>query len=153
SLEVAGTGLKLQPMEEGGCIPPVPRRDSPLPSAGDKPLCIVHGGWEGPNWTIDAGGQSLRNLAGALGSMITDRPVLDKTGITGLFNIRLVFAHDGEAPGMFPPGVPSPFPPSNLTPAPPLSVVLEQQLGARLAPDTGPREYIVVDSAERPAPQ
>jgi uncharacterized protein (TIGR03435 family) len=153
SLEVASGGLKLQPMEEGGCIQPEPRRDSPMPAAGEKPLCIVHGGWEGPNWTIDAGGQSLRNLAGALNGMITDRPVLDKTGITGLFNFRLVFAHDGEAPGMFPPGIPSPFPPSNLTPAPPLSVVLEQQLGVRLAPDTGPREYIVIDSAERPALQ
>ena len=83
--------------------------------------------------------------------MITDRPVLDKTGITGLFNFHLVFAHDGEAPGMFPPGMRSPFPPSNLTPASPLSVVLEQQLGVRLVPDTGPREYIVIDSAERPS--
>jgi uncharacterized protein (TIGR03435 family) len=153
SLEVASSGLKLQPMEEGGCIPPEPRRDSPLPSAGEKPLCIVHAGWEGPNWVIDAGGQSLRNLAGSLGGMITDRPVLDKTGITGLFNFRLVFAHDGESPGMFPPGARSPFPPSNVTPAPPLSVVLEQQLGIRLSPDAGPREYIVIDSVERPTPQ
>jgi len=149
SLVVASGGFKLQPMEEGGCIPHergTPLRDSP----GQKPWCITHAGWDGPNWTIDASGRGIGDLAGALSDMITDRPVLDKTGITGVFNFHLVFAHDKDAPGMFPPGFPSPFVPTNVPPAPPLIAVLEQELGLTLQQDKGPREYIVVDSAERP---
>jgi uncharacterized protein (TIGR03435 family) len=46
--------------------------------------------------------------------------------------------------------MPSPFLPSDAAPGPSLAAVLEQQLGLRLAPDTGPHEYIVIDSAERP---
>lgn len=150
SLVVADSGFKLQPMEEGGCIPHepgTPLRSSDMFPVGQKPLCISHSGWDGPDWTIDAAGQSVGNLARVLGGMITDRPVLDKTGITGLFIIHLRFAHDQIAPGTFPPGFRSPFPPSDVPPGPSLPVVLEQQLGLRLVPDTGPHEYIVIDSA------
>jgi uncharacterized protein (TIGR03435 family) len=83
--------------------------------------------------------------------MITDRPVLDKTGIMGLFSFHLVFAHGKDAPGTFPAGFPSPFRPSDISSAPSLSTVLEQQLGLRLVPDTGPREYIVINGAQRPS--
>jgi uncharacterized protein (TIGR03435 family) len=151
SLGVAEGGFKLQPMEEGACIPHEAGRPVREVPPGQKPLCITHAGWDGPNWTIDATGQSLGNLAGALGGMITDRPVLDKTGITGLFSFHLVFAYGKDAPGTFPPGFRSPFRPSDIPPAPSLAAVLEQQLGLRLVPDTGPREYIVIDRAERPS--
>jgi uncharacterized protein (TIGR03435 family) len=149
SLAVANGGFKLRPMEEGGCIPHepgTPFRSSP----GQKPSCITHTGWEGPNWTIDAAGQGMDNLAGALSGMITDRPVLNKTGITGLFSFHLAFAHDKDAPGTFPPGFPSPFPPTNVAPGPSLNTVLEQELGLTLKQETGPHEFIVIDSAERP---
>jgi len=153
SLIVANSGFKLQPMEQGGCIPHepgTPLRVANMFPPGQKPLCITHTGWEGPNWTIDAAGQGLANLAGALGGIVTDRPVLDKTGIKGLFSFHLVFAHDQNAPGRFPPGLPSPFLPSDVSAAPTLPTVLEQQLGLTLVPDTGPREYIVIDSVARP---
>jgi uncharacterized protein (TIGR03435 family) len=153
SLVVANSGFKLLPMEPGGCIPHepgTPLRVANMFPPGQKPLCITHTGWEGPNWTIDAAGQRLANLAGALGGIVTDRPVLDKTKIAGLFSFHLVFAHDQDAPGRFPPGLPSPFSPSGTSAAPTLPMVLEQQLGLALVPDTGPREYIVIDSATRP---
>jgi len=153
SLVVADGGFKLAPMEAGGCIPHepgTPLKVSDISPPGQKPLCIMHTGWEGPNWTMDATGQPLADLAGALADIVMDRPVVNKTGIAGLFSFHLVFAHDATAPGTFPPGMPSPFPPSDAAPGPSLAAVLEQQLGLRLAPDTGPHEYIVIDSAERP---
>src|SRR2546425_260193 len=75
-------------------------------AAVGAPLCIMHTGWEGPDWTINAAGQRMGNLAGArlpircpaalivqsgqrMGNlagalaMIVGRPVIDKTGITG----------------------------------------------------------------------
>jgi uncharacterized protein (TIGR03435 family) len=101
---------------------------------------------------MDAAGQSLSKLAGALGGIIMYRPVLDKTGITALFTFHLAFAHDENAPGVFPAQMRSPFPPSDVIPTTPsINTVLEQQLGLTLVPDRGPREYLVIDSAERPS--
>ena len=154
ALTVTKSRLKLQPMEEGGCT----QRDlskgvlvSEMFPPGQKPLCILHVGWDGPNWTIEAAGQSLSKLAGALGGAIMDGPVLDKTGNTALFNFNLVFAHDSKTPGALPDDLPSPFPPSDTPPGPSVFTVLEQQLGLTLVPEQGPREYIVIDGAERPA--
>jgi uncharacterized protein (TIGR03435 family) len=110
----------------------------------------MHGGWTGPNWTIDAAGQGLGKLAGMLSTLMVDRYVVDKTGVTGVFIYHLVFAHDKEAPGNFPPGFPEQFPPSDTPPAPSISTVLDQ-LGLKLVPDSGPHEYVVIDNVERPS--
>ena len=155
ALTVANGGIKLQPMEEGGCIP----RDlakgvfvSEMFPPGQKPLCITHTGWDGPNWTIDAAGQPLRNISSTLGGLILDWPVLDKTGVAGVFTFHLKFAHDETTPGVLPASM-NPFPtgPSDVPLAPSLKTVLEQQLGLLLIPDKGPRESIFVDSAQRPS--
>jgi uncharacterized protein (TIGR03435 family) len=154
ALTVAGGGFKLQPMEAGGCITRDPGAGvfvSEMFPPGQKPLCIMHTGWSGPNWTIDAAGQSLDKLALSLGGIILGRAVLDKTGIAGVFGFHLVFAHDENAPGSFPEGLPSPFQASDVPTAASLPSVLEQQLGLKLVTDRGPREYVVIDSAERPA--
>ena len=153
SLTVASGGLKMQPMEEGGCTPHDPTKGllvSEMFPPGQKPLCISHLGWNASNWTLDAAGQSLDRLAGAL-SAAMDRHVLDKTGITAVFNYNLVFAHDDRTPGNFPSGFPSPFAPSDTPPGPSVFTVLEQQLGLTLLPDKGPRGFIVIDSVERPS--
>lgn len=154
ALTVSDSGFKLQPMEEGGCTPHEPGTPllvSQMFPPGQRPLCVMHTGWDRTNWTIDAAGQGLGNLAGALGGAIMDRPVLDKTSITGAFTFHLVFAHDETTPGLFPPGFPSPSANLNATAGPPLANVLEQQLGLKLVPDTGPREFVVIDSVERPS--
>jgi uncharacterized protein (TIGR03435 family) len=79
-----------------------------------------------------------------------NRYVIDKTGITGIFNIHVEFARDESAPG--PPGVRPPgVEPSDTPPGPSIFTVLEQQLGLRLVPDKGPRGYIVIDSVQRPS--
>jgi len=155
ALTVANSGFKLQPMEEGGCIPRDPARGvfvSEMFPPGQKALCVTHTGWNGPNWTIDAAGQALRSISSTLGGLILDRPVLDKTGVTGVFTFHLKFAHDENTPGVFPASM-SPFPtgPSDVPAAPSIDTVLEVQLGLQLVPDRGPREYIVIDSAQRPS--
>jgi uncharacterized protein (TIGR03435 family) len=153
ALRTARGAFKLKPMEEGGCI----SRDltkgvrvSEMFPSGEKPLCIIHTGWEGPNWTIDAAGQSLTNLAGAL-SFTTGRHVLDKTGIVGLYSFHLMFAHDDSTPGDFPPDRPSPFSVSDTSSGPSFFTVLEKQLGLKLVSDKGPRRFIVIDHVERPS--
>jgi uncharacterized protein (TIGR03435 family) len=152
SLTVAKGGLKMKPMEEGGCTVHDPTKGlfvSEMFPPGQKPLCISHLGWDGPNWTLDAAGQSLSNLAARLSNTM-DRHVLDKTGITALFTFHLVFAHDDKAPGDFPTELPNPFPASDIPPGPSIFTVLEQ-LGLKLVPEKGPRGYIVIDSVQRPS--
>jgi uncharacterized protein (TIGR03435 family) len=151
ALTVAKGGFKLMPVEEGSCIPIDPAkgvRVSEMLPAGQKPLCVSHVGWDGPNWTMDATGQTPGRLAGGL-SLIMDRPVIDKTGITGLFDFHLVFAHDETTPGNFPTGLDSPFAASDLPPGPSAFTVLER-IGLKLVQDKGPRGYIVIDRVEKP---
>lgn len=71
----------------------------------------------------------------------TDRPVVDKTGLTGKFDIVLEFAPDdvvAEASGV-----------SSDTPG--LVTAIEQQLGLKLASAKGPRDFMVIDHLEKPS--
>ena len=67
-----------------------------------------------------------------------DRPVVDKTGVGGLFDFHLEFAPDeatepNEAAGVS------------------LFTAMQQQLGLKLTPAKGSGYFIVVDSVERPS--
>ncbi|HKE87023.1 MAG TPA: TIGR03435 family protein [Vicinamibacterales bacterium] len=71
-----------------------------------------------------------------------DRPIVDRTGLTGTFEWELT-----HAPIVV--GIPS----SNLeTRAPVLSVALGEQLGLRLMSQTAVRDVLVIESVEMPAP-
>jgi uncharacterized protein (TIGR03435 family) len=155
ALMVANSGFKLQPAQPGDCIPHEPSTPLRLPknpAPDEKPYCITHGGWDGPNWNVEAHSQTLTNLSNMLGGMAEDRPVLDKTGITGPYTYNLKFAHDANAPGSFPPGM-NPFAivPADIPVAPSIATALEQQLGLTIVSDTGSRETVVIDSAARPS--
>jgi len=67
-----------------------------------------------------------------------DRPVIDKTGLTGTYDIHLRWARDA-APNETPANAPSIFD------------ALQEQLGLKLEPGRGPVEYMIVDHAEKPA--
>ena len=77
-----------------------------------------------------------------------DRPVLDKTGLTGDYNFVLKF--DPESDPSLPEGVVRPFlalPPDTAT----LSIFSSvKQLGLQLLPAKGPLDAIVIDPVERP---
>jgi uncharacterized protein (TIGR03435 family) len=76
---------------------------------------------------------------------ILDRPVLDKTGFTGEFDLDLSFTRDGALMGL-PPGYGGPADPN----LPNIFAALEEQLGLKLAPAKGKVEVLVIDHAERP---
>jgi uncharacterized protein (TIGR03435 family) len=72
----------------------------------------------------------------------TDRPVVDKTGLTGKFDIVLEFAPDDtlEAPQA-----------SAASDMPTLVTAIEQQLGLKLVSSKGPRDFMVIDHIQRPS--
>jgi len=148
-LTVAKGGLKLKPMEPGGCVVFTERPDTDVAPNG-KQWCANHVGWQGPNWTFEIRGQSLSRIAETLGGIIMDRPVVDKTGVTALFTLNLSFAHDESAPGNFPPGFGSPFPPTDVPAGETVFTALEK-LGLKLVPAKAPHGYTVIDHIERPS--
>jgi len=84
-------------------------------------------------------------------SMTLGRPVMDKTGFTGEFDLNLNYTDEGltKSPVSAVPDDPG----GNRLPAEPdISIVFAamDQLGLKLAPAKGPVEVLVVDHAERP---
>jgi bla regulator protein blaR1 len=153
NLIVAKGGLKMKPMEDGGCIQRDPTKGyntGEMFPAGQKPQCV---GWlhmNGPNWVIDGAGQSLASLAGSLSGVLS-RHVFDKTGTGALFSFNVEFAHDESTPGDFPPEIIDHFfPPSDIPPGSSIFTVLEG-LGLKLEPTKGPQGIMVVDHVERPS--
>ncbi len=69
-------------------------------------------------------------------SLWVGRTVVDKTGIDGAMDFTLRFAPDGTTDSA----------------APSIFTAVQEQLGLRLEPATGPIVVMVIDSAERPTP-
>jgi uncharacterized protein (TIGR03435 family) len=69
---------------------------------------------------------------------VTDLPVVNRTAIDGVFNMKLVWTPEGENPKG--PGSP-----------PSLFTAIQEQLGLRLQSQKAPVEVLVIDHAEKPA--
>ena len=91
-------------------------------------------------WAIDA---NMSDFIGELQRIILDRPVVDRTGLTGTYNFQLAFTReDPQTIGM------SPLPDNA---APSLFTALQQQLGLKLESTKTPVDVLVIDHAERPS--
>ena len=88
--------------------------------------------------SITAEGITMPELATRLARFpAVQRPVRDRTGLQGSFDLQITFV-----------GIANPDPDAG----PGLFTALQEQLGLRLQPTTGPVEVIVVDRVERPTP-
>ena len=167
ALKIAPGGLK---MKEGTCTGPaevaVPQ-PAPVGTPGStvdmvrKNLdaarrgattvspCGYYGAANGPNLIFVGAGAGLPGVGGPGGT-----PVINRTGIpdTARFNYVLEYLPDDTSGIQVPPGMQISGDSSTVPPAPPLEIALEQQLGLRLEPAQAPREFIVIDAIERPAP-
>ena len=90
----------------------------------------------------------MSQLAASL-SGLAQRVVVDKTGLTGLFDVDLSFT---PAPDQLPPGPPPPGaqPPAIDPDGPTLLTALQEQLGLKLEPRRGSVDVVVIDSIEQP---
>ncbi len=75
-----------------------------------------------------------------------DRPILDKTGLTGKYDLVIDFVPQLNGPQPLG-GDPQPD-----ASGPTFLEALKEQLGLKLEPQTGPVDILVVDHAEEPSP-
>jgi uncharacterized protein (TIGR03435 family) len=107
----------------------------------------------GPNGSmIRAGGSNFAELLRTITQNL-GRKVIDKTGLTGNFDIELQFV--GDRPGMagmppLPPSSAGPSDPSATSTLPSLITALREQAGLKLDSERGQVEVLVIDSVERP---
>jgi uncharacterized protein (TIGR03435 family) len=94
--------------------------------------------------SMTARSQALSALLGPFQSL-TGRPVVDRTGLTGVFNVDLEWTTSGDL---------SVTGGASAAPGPEVSLftALQEQLGLKLEPSRAPFEVVVVDDIRRPTP-
>jgi uncharacterized protein (TIGR03435 family) len=135
-LAVARAGPKLSPAKPGSCIPlDLNQMQPPAPGSVRCGSGSVRG--DAARTVVDSHGQTLAALAAQGFHADFDRPVIDQTGITGMFDIHLEFAREGA--------------PAGDLRAPSLFTAVQEQLGLKLTPGEGPVEVLVIDHLEHPS--
>jgi uncharacterized protein (TIGR03435 family) len=140
-------GPRLTESKEGSCTLPDPTKRPPPPEPG-KPPTLGCGGMMMSPRSMTAARVPIANLIPAL-SRILGRTVVDKTGLTGNFDISLEWAPDESQAVQFAPDGPKP-PPSDAA-GPSIFTALQEQLGLKLESQKGPVEIFVIDGAEKPS--
>ena len=134
-----------------------PGRGQPLPpgimpAPGERPICTVSmnagppAGGGMPVITQRAGGQTIAALARTLSGNL-NRQVVDRTGLTGLYDYELQYGIGTGALTTAPPGGTATTAP--IDDAPTIFDAL-RDLGLKLESERGPVEHLVIDSVERP---
>jgi uncharacterized protein (TIGR03435 family) len=167
SLVVAqgGPRLKIAKDEKGNPITSMPSDEenykkfqdqmhSGNPESATKMGSYMSG--DGSHMEIRSFPASMKSFAGSLVGQV-GRPVIDKTGISGLFDILLSFSTGRPKIQILigPDGSPGPpaAQPMSLEPSsgPTVFKALQEQLGLELEPDKALLEFIVIDSVEKPS--
>jgi uncharacterized protein (TIGR03435 family) len=128
SLNIAKSGSKLKPPDET-------RKG---PSIGVSP----------EKGELTGVGANMRMLTDIL-SNILKQPVVDHTGVEGIFDLKLKWKPDAfvGGPGSAPPGEP----PVSDAEGPSIFTAISEQLGLKLESKKGPVQVYVIEKAERPS--
>jgi bla regulator protein BlaR1 len=98
---------------------------------------------------LTGSGATLEMLTAALAGQL-GRPVLDRTGLKGVFDFKLEWTPDAaQAGGPSPPAVDAPSP-ADLN-GPSIFTAMQEQLGLKLDSTKGPVEVLVIDHVEKPS--
>lgn len=140
------TGSKLQPAETGNCVE---RNSDPAPTPSSRQPNYCGSSEWGPHSLI--GNAITMQQFTTMLENILQRPVIDETGFTARFNVRLIWVADQVTPGLRAPGVPPPPAPSPIDNGPTIFTALAEHLGVRLQATKGPVDILVIVGAEKPA--
>lgn len=95
----------------------------------------------GPPGNFGATNATMADIADALGQGVLNRPVVDQTGLTGRFSLRLTWTPDGPTTAT-----------DNSNELPDFFTAIQEQLGLKLVPSKAPVDVLVIDHVERPSP-
>jgi len=143
-------GPRLPEAKPGSCVTFGPDSPPPLRVPGQSSPLVCGGFSMGP-YSLEGRKLSVAQLVNAL-SIVLGRPVIDKTGFTGTFDVHLEFAPEGTAArgqgGFGPPGSPANAGNPD-TSRPSIFTAVQEQLGLRLESQKGLSEVLVIDHVER----
>jgi uncharacterized protein (TIGR03435 family) len=126
-LELASSGPKIKPST----------------AAPDDPPALISTVYP-QRIVLPARNATMSDLTSLLQRAVLDRPVVDKTGLSGRYDFDLTWAPDETQFGGEVPIAPSD------APSPPLFTAMQEQLGLRLEATRGPVDALVIDTAEKP---
>jgi len=135
ALVVAKNGPKLKAAERGQAEAIQAKHSDAVGVPGGSGVFL-----RGPNGHIDIYGATTGTLALLL-SGPAGRPVIDKTGLTGLYDMHLDMGQAALAPAD-----------GSAIPGPSVFSSLQEQLGLKLEPRKEQVEYLVIDHIEPPSP-
>lgn len=120
---------------------------------GESTPCSVSGVPQATPGAIGmkARGQTIELLTMLL-TQLTGRPVVDKTGLKGLYDYEITIDLQTLLRLYSELGINVPGLPANLPEGPSLMTTLQEDLGLKLDSQRGPGEVLVIDSAELPTP-
>jgi uncharacterized protein (TIGR03435 family) len=140
ALVVSKGGAKIRPSSDQTS----PDDVSPT-RPGDGPN---HGGLLLGTGLLVGNGIPLSRLATVISPQL-ERMVVDRTNLTGRFDIQLRWTPDPGELSLDNGGKSVPVP--NISDAPPFFTAIQEQLGLRLQSTRGPAEVIVIDGGHRPS--
>jgi uncharacterized protein (TIGR03435 family) len=165
TLTEAKGGFKLKALMPGSCVtldplkPPANLADLKAAAAAACATANTIGLRKLPTGrvTADFHGISVDDFSKALDRAM-DRPILNRTGIAGIFDIRMEFAPDDAVPAFMPGGrllgfAGPPNPPAQGDPVagPSIFTAVQEQLGLKLESTKGPGEFFSIEHVERPS--
>jgi uncharacterized protein (TIGR03435 family) len=100
----------------------------------------AHFGGNGRNAVVTMPKAVMDDIVDAISNSMLDRPVVDKTGLTGTYDVHLIFTPDTRANRASEPD------PNDVS----IFTALQEQLGLKLEAQKAMIEILVVDQAEKP---
>jgi uncharacterized protein (TIGR03435 family) len=153
-LAISGAKLNLQAIKDGDCTPIDLTNLTLSPRRPGEAMPKYCGGSRSkPNstsMTVEFFGNTMEELAGRKLANYLDRPVVDKTGLTGRFNFQLEFVPQNQSGAV----IINEQPTAVLETAPDAGPTIFQalaKLGLRLSPSKSALDVLVVDHVERPS--
>ena len=112
---------------------------SPVAPGGKRPACMMLTTAR----FLTGGTQTMQRLSATLQSLV-GRPVVDRTGLAGTFDIDLQWTSGTDAPSL--------VNPPNGDGGPSIFTALQEQLGLKLEATRGPFDVVVIDRVQLPMP-
>ena len=94
-------------------------------------------GWGSPSGKLSVGNATMADLATFMQRYVTDRPVVDRTGIAGKYDLNLTWTPDDSKEG------------ANALPG--LFTAIQEQLGLKLEAAKASVDVFVIDHVEPPS--